>query len=205
MEISNQSDISEFFLIGLTHAPDVESFIFTLFLSIYFVTVFRNILAILAVSSDSHLHTHMYFFVANLSFTDICISTTIIPKMLVNIQTQDQNISYAGCLPQVCVCFFFNFWYYKNCILAVMAYEYYLAIGHPLSYTVIMNPLLCVLLIFLSLLISILHGLLHNLMLLNLSFCTDHNIFHFFCELVHVIKLALILSSIPFFYIQFLV
>nr|XP_048290936.1 olfactory receptor 7G2-like [Myodes glareolus] len=188
MELSNQSDISEFFLIGLTYAPDVESFIFTLFLSIYFVTVFGNILVILAVSSDSHLHTPMYFFIANLSFTDICISTTIIPKMLVNIQTQDQSISYVGCLSQVC--FVLIFGTLENCILAVMAYDRYLAIGHPLSYAVIMNPLLCVLLIFLSLLISIMYGLLHSLMLLNLSFCTDHNIFHFFCELVQVIKIA---------------
>ncbi|XP_057623554.1 olfactory receptor 7G2-like [Chionomys nivalis] len=188
MELSNQSDISEFFLIGLTYAPDIESFIFTLFLSIYFVTVFGNILVILAVSSDTHLHTPMYFFIANLSFTDICISTTIIPKMLVNIQTQDQSISYAGCLSQVC--FVLIFGTLENCILAVMAYDRYLAISHPLSYTVIMNPLLCVLLIFLSLLISIMYGLLHSLMLLNLSFCTDHNIFHFFCELVQVIKLA---------------
>lgn len=188
MEHSNQSDISEFFLIGLTYAPDVESFIFTLFLSKYFVTVFGNILVILAVSSDSHLHTPMYFFIANLSFTDICISTTIIPKMLVNIQAQDQSISYVGCLSQVYFVLFFGT--LENCILAVMAYDRYLAIGHPLSYTVIMNPLLCVLLIFLSLLISIMYGLLHSLMLLNLSFCTDHNIFHFFCELVQVIKIA---------------
>ncbi|XP_038179114.1 olfactory receptor 7G2-like [Arvicola amphibius] len=188
MELSNQSDISEFFLIGLTYAPDVESFIFILFLSIYFVTVFGNILVILAVSSDSHLHTPMYFFIANLSFTDICISTTIIPKMLVNIQMQDQSISYAGCLSQVC--FVLIFGTLENCILAVMAYDRYLAIGHPLIYTVNMNPLLCVLLIFLSLLISIMYGLLHSLMLLNLSFCTDHNIFNFFCELVQIIKLA---------------
>ncbi|XP_007647899.1 olfactory receptor 7G1-like [Cricetulus griseus] len=188
MEHSNQSYISEFFLIGLTYAPDFESFIFTLFLSMYFVTVFGNILIILAVSFDSHLHTPMYFFIANLSFTDICISTTIIPKMLVNIQAQDQSISYTGCLLQVC--FVLIFGGLESCLLAVMAYDRYLAIGHPLRYTVIMNPLLCVLLVLLSLLISTMNALLHSLMLLNLSFCTDQSIFHFFCELVQVIKLA---------------
>ncbi|XP_059122661.1 olfactory receptor 7G2-like [Peromyscus eremicus] len=188
MELSNQSDISEFFLIGLTYAQDVESFIFTLFLSMYLVTIFGNILIILAVSSDYHLHTPMYFFIANLSFTDICISTTIIPKMLVNIQAQDQSISYMGCLSQVC--FVLIFGGLESCVLAVMAYDRYLAISHPLRYTVIMNPVLCVLLVLLSLLISTMNALLHSLMLLNLTFCTDHNIFHFFCELVQVIKLA---------------
>lgn len=188
MELSNQSGISEFFLIGLTYAQDVESFIFTLFLSMYLVTVFGNILIILAVSSDYHLHTPMYFFIANLSFTDICISTTIIPKMLVNIQAQDQSISYTGCLSQVC--FVLIFGGLESCVLAVMAYDRYLAICHPLRYTVIMNPVLCVLLVLLSLLISTMNALLHSLMLLNLTFCTDHNIFHFFCELVQVIKLA---------------
>lgn len=188
MELSNQSGISEFFLIGLTYAQDVESFIFTLFLSMYLVTVFGNILIILAVSSNYHLHTPMYFFIANLSFTDICISTTIIPKMLVNIQAQDQSISYTGCLSQVC--FVLIFGGLESCVLAVMAYDRYLAICHPLRYTVIMNPVLCVLLVLLSLLISTMNALLHSLMLLNLTFCTDHNIFHFFCELVQVIKLA---------------
>ncbi|XP_036049767.1 olfactory receptor 7G2-like [Onychomys torridus] len=188
MELSNQSGISEFFLIGLTYAQDVESFIFTLFLTMYLVTIFGNILIILAVSSDYHLHTPMYFFIANLSFTDICISTTIIPKMLVNIQAQDQSISYMSCLSQVC--FVLIFGGLESCVLAVMAYDRYLAISHPLRYTVIMNPVLCVLLVLLSLLVSTMNALLHSLMLLNLSFCTDHNIFHFFSELVQVIKLA---------------
>ncbi|XP_051011734.1 olfactory receptor 7G2-like [Acomys russatus] len=188
MEYSNQSDIYEFFLIGLTYSPDVESYIFSLFLSMYFVTIIGNLLIILAVSFESHLHTPMYFFIANLSMTDICISTTIIPKMLVNIQTQDPSITYIGCLSQAC--FVLIFGGLESCLLAVMAYDRYLAIGHPLRYTVIMNPCLCVLLVLLSLLISTMNALLHSLMLLKLSFCTNWNILHFFCELVQVIKLA---------------
>ncbi|XP_021028281.1 olfactory receptor 7G1-like [Mus caroli] len=188
MEISNQSGISEFFLTGLTYAPAIESFIFSLFLSIYFVTIFGNILIILAVRLDYHLHTPMYFFIANLSFTDICISTTIIPKMLLNIETQNQSITYTGCLSQVC--FVLIFGGLESCLLAVMAYDRYLAIVHPLRYTVIMNPCLCVLLVLLSLFISTINALLHSLMLLKLSFCKDQNILHFFCELVQVIKHA---------------
>ncbi|XP_031200675.1 olfactory receptor 7G1-like [Mastomys coucha] len=188
MEISNQSVISEFFLIGLTYVPDIESFIFSLFLSIYFVTIFGNILIILAVSLDYQLHTPMYFFIANLSFTDICISTTIIPKVLLNIETQNQSITYTGCLSQVC--FVLIFGGLESCLLAVMAYDRYLAIVHPLRYTVIMNPCLCVLLVLLSLFISTMNALLHSLMLLKLSFCKDQNILHFFCELVQVIRHA---------------
>ncbi|EDL78403.1 olfactory receptor 1138 (predicted), partial [Rattus norvegicus] len=188
MEFSNQSGISEFFLIGLTYAPDIQSFIFGLFLCIYFVTIFGNILIILAVILDYHLHTPMYFFIANLSFTDICICTTIIPKMLLNIKTQNQSITYTGCLSQVC--FVLIFGGLESCLLAVMAYDRYLAIVHPLRYTVIMNPCHCVLLALLSLIISTMNALLHSLMLLKLSFCTDQNILHFFCELVQVIKHA---------------
>ncbi|XP_052045668.1 olfactory receptor 7G1-like [Apodemus sylvaticus] len=188
MEISNQSVISEFFLIGLTYAPDIESFIFSLFLSIYFVTIFGNIPIILAIYFDYHLHTPMYFFIANLSFTDICISTTIIPKMLLNIETQNQSITYTGCLSQVC--FVLIFGGLESCLLAVMAYDRYLAIVHPLRYTVIMNPCLCVLLVLFSLFISTMNALLHSLMLLKLSFCKDQYILHFFCELVQVIRHA---------------
>ncbi|EHB08265.1 Olfactory receptor 7G2 [Heterocephalus glaber] len=154
----------------------------------YLITVLGNLLIILAVSSDSHLHTPMYFFLSSLSFSDICLVTCTIPKMLVNIRTQDQSISYTGCLSQVCSVLVFGG--LENCLLAVMAYDRYVAICHPLRYTVIMNPRFCVLLVFLSLFISTVHSLLHTLMALRLSFCTDLEIPHFFCELAQVIKLA---------------
>ncbi|XP_032767061.1 olfactory receptor 7G1-like [Rattus rattus] len=188
MDLSNKSGISEFYLIGLTYGPDIESFIFSLFLCMYFVIIFGNFLIILAIISDSHLHTPMYFFIANLSFADICISTTIIPKILVNIQTQDKSISYGGCLSQVC--FVLTFGGFESCLLGVMAYDRYLAICDPLRYTVIMSPCSCVSLVLLAVFISTVNGLLHSLMLLKLSFCTNQNILHVFCELVQVIKLA---------------
>ncbi|XP_004633092.1 olfactory receptor 7G2-like [Octodon degus] len=188
MESQNQTDVLEFFLLGLTDDRELQPLIFSLFLAMYLVTILGNLLIILAVSSDAHLHTPMYFFLSNLSLTDICISTTTIPKMLVNIQTQDHSITYTGCLSQIC--FVLNFGALENCLLAVMAYDRYVAICHPLMYTVILNQDLCVLLVVLSVFITTVNALIHTLMVLRLSFCTHLEIPHFFCELVQVIKLS---------------
>ncbi|XP_053754144.1 olfactory receptor 7D4-like [Panthera pardus] len=114
----------------------------------YLVTVLGNLLIILAVSSDSHLHTPMYFFLSNLSFADICFISTTIPKMLVNIQTQSKSITYAGCIAQMY--FFMVFGCMDTFLLTVMAYDRFVAICHPLHYIVIMNPWLCGLLVLVS-------------------------------------------------------
>ncbi|XP_058381810.1 olfactory receptor 7G1-like [Diceros bicornis minor] len=184
----NQTDVSEFLLLRLTEDQELETILFSLFLSMYFVTVLGNLLIVLAVISDSHLHTPMYFFLSNLSFTDICLSTTMVPKILANTQAQNQSITYAGCLSQICFVLTFVLW--ENFLLAVMAYDRYVAICHPLRYRVIMNPRLCGLLILLSLFISIVDALLHSLMVLRLSFCNELEIPLFFCQVVQLIKLA---------------
>nr|XP_003423406.2 olfactory receptor 7G2-like [Loxodonta africana] len=183
----NQTGVSEFFLLALTEDPELRSLLFILFLSIYLLTVLGNLLIILAISSDSHLHTPMYFFLSNLSFADICFSTTTIPKMLVNLQGQNQSITYPGCLTQVC--FVLVFASLESFLLSEMAYDRYVAICHPLRYTAIINPRLCGLLSLVSLLISISDALFLSLMLLRLSFCTDLEI-PCFCEFVQVIKVA---------------
>ncbi|XP_049737367.1 olfactory receptor 7G2-like [Elephas maximus indicus] len=185
MTSENQTGVAAFSLLGLSEDSELQPFRFGLFLTMYLVTVLGNLLIILAISSGSHLHTPMYFFLSNLSFTDICFSTTTAPKMLMNIQTQSKTISYTGCLTQVC--FVMIFAGMENFLLAAMAYDRYVAICQPLRYTVIMNSHLCGLLILLSLLISLMDALLHSL---RLSFCTDREIPHFFCELAQVIKLA---------------
>ncbi|XP_008703694.2 olfactory receptor 7G2-like [Ursus maritimus] len=180
----NKTGVSEFLLMEVTEDPELKPLLFILFLCVYLVTILGNLLIILAVSSDSHLHTPMYFFLSNLSFTDICLSTTTIPKMLVNIQTQNQSISYTGCLTQVC--FVLVFGGLEGFLLAVMAYDRYVAICRPLRYTVIMNPHLCGLLVLLSLCINIVDALMHSLMVLQLTFCTDLDIPLFFCEVVQL-------------------
>eukprot|EP00069_Balaena_mysticetus_P013168 bmy_21844T0 len=101
MESENQTGVSEFLLLGLSEDPELQPLLFGLFLSMYLVTVLGNLLIILAVSSDSQLHTPMHFFLSHLSFVDICFTSTIVPKMLVNIQTGNKAITDAGCLTQV--------------------------------------------------------------------------------------------------------
>ncbi|XP_054574301.1 olfactory receptor 7A17-like [Eptesicus fuscus] len=114
----------------------------------YLTTVFGNLLIILAVSSDSHLHTPMYFFLSNLSLVDICFTSTTVPKMLWNIQTQSKVITYEGCITQMY--FFILFGGLDIFLLTVMAYDRYVAICHPLHYMVIMNSRLCGLLVLMS-------------------------------------------------------
>ncbi|XP_069448905.1 olfactory receptor 7G1-like [Ovis canadensis] len=184
----NKTGVSEFLLMEVTEDLELQPLHVILFLFIYLVTILGNLLIIMAVISDSHLHTPMYLFLYNLSFTDICLSTTTIPKMLVNIQTQNQSITYTSCLIQLC--FVLIFVSLENSLLAVMAYDQYAAICHPLRYIVIMSSCLCGQLILFSLFISIVDALLHSLMVLQLTFCTDLEIPLFFCEVVQVIKLA---------------
>ncbi|XP_057564344.1 olfactory receptor 7A17-like [Hippopotamus amphibius kiboko] len=188
MESGNKTQISKFLLLGLSEEPEVQPLVFGLFLSMYLITVFGNLLIILAISSDSQLHTPMYFFLSNLSFVDICFTSTTIPKMLWNIQTQSEVITYAGCITQIY--FYILFATLDDILLSVMAYDRFVAICHPLHYTVIMNPRLCGLLVLMSWIVNAMYSLLHTLMVLRLSFCPDLEIPHFFCELYQLVQLA---------------
>nr|XP_026238308.1 olfactory receptor 7A10-like [Urocitellus parryii] len=171
MDSKNFTQISEFLFLGLSKDPEIQHHIFGLFLSMYLANVLGNLLIILATISDSHLHTPMYSFLSNLSFVDICFTSTTVPKMLVNIQIQSKATTYAGCIMQIY--FFTLFVGLENFLLAVMAYDWYVAICHPLHYMVIMNPRLCGLLVLVSWITSALNSLLQSLMTLRLSFCPN--------------------------------
>ncbi|KAM6168107.1 olfactory receptor 7D2-like [Erethizon dorsatum] len=188
MEVGNQTRVLEFILLGLSEDPELQPILFGLFLSMYLVTVLGNLLIILAVSSDSHLHTPMYFFISNLSFVDVCFSTTVVPKMLVNIHTGSKGISYLDCLSQVYFSMFFPI--LETLLLTVMAYDRFVAICHPLHYMVIMNPRLCGLLACITWFIGVMISLLHISLMMHLTFCQDLEIPHFFCGLAHVLKLV---------------
>ncbi|XP_070270010.1 olfactory receptor 7D4-like [Myotis yumanensis] len=188
MEAENHTEVSQFLLLGLSDDPKLQPLLCGVFLSMYLFTVLGNLLIIVAISSDSHLHTPMYFFLANLSFVDICFTSTMVPKMLVNIQAQRKAISYIGCLIQVY--FFTIFVGIDNFLLTVMAYDRYVAICHPLYYMVIMNPRFCGILVLISWFIMLWVSLLHILLMRGLTFCVGTEIPHFFCELAQTLKVA---------------
>ncbi|XP_012518213.1 PREDICTED: olfactory receptor 7A17-like [Propithecus coquereli] len=188
MAPENCTGISEFLLLGFSEEQGWQTLLFGVFLSMCLVTVFGNLLIILVIRVYSHLHTPMYFFLSNLSFVDICFISTTVPKMLVNIQSQSKVISYADCITQMY--FFVLFVGLDSFLLTVMAYDRFVAICHPLHYTVTMNPRLCGLLVLVSWIMSVLNSLSQSLMVLPLSFCTALEIPHFFCELNQIIHLA---------------
>ncbi|XP_021488135.1 olfactory receptor 1361-like [Meriones unguiculatus] len=188
MRGTNQSSVSEFLLLGLSTQPQQQQLLFLLFLIMYMATVLGNLLIILAIGTDSRLHTPMYFFLSNLSFVDICFSSTTVPKVLANHILGSQAISFSGCLTQMY--FLFMFVDMDNFLLAVMAYDRYVAICHPLHYTARMTLQLCILMVAASWLIANLNVLLHTLLMARLSFCADNIIPHFFCDVTPLLKLS---------------
>uniref|UniRef100_A0A8C2YKG7 Olfactory receptor 7G3-like n=1 Tax=Chinchilla lanigera TaxID=34839 RepID=A0A8C2YKG7_CHILA len=195
MKLRNFSETAEL-LLGLSEDPDLQPVLFALFLSVHTATVLGNLIIILIIIRDSHLHTPVYFLLSNLSFVDICFTTTIMPKMLVSIQVHSKSISYTGCLIQIW--FVLVFLGLENGILVSMAYDHFVAICRPLRYNVIMSNKLCWLLVLLSFLISVLDALLHTLMALQLYLCTNLEIPHFFCELALACSEILINNSLVY-------
>ncbi|XP_058380735.1 olfactory receptor 1N1 [Diceros bicornis minor] len=186
--MENQSSISEFFLRGISESPEQQQLFFGVFLCMYLVTLTGNVLIILAVHSDPHLHTPMYFFLANLSLVDMGLTSSTVIKMLVNVQTQQHTISYAGCLTQMY--FFLMFGDLDSFFLAVMAYDRYVAICHPLHYSSVMSPRVCALLLALCWVLTHIVALTHTLLVARLCFCVVGEIAHFFCDITPVLKLS---------------
>ncbi|XP_075403715.1 olfactory receptor 1S1-like [Tenrec ecaudatus] len=188
MHRRNQTDISEFILLGLSSQADQQKILFVLFLGMYLVTVAGNGLIILAIGLDPYLHTPMYLFLANLSFADISSISTSVPKMLVNIQTKSQSISYEGCISQMY--FSIVFVVIDNFLLGVMAYDRFVAICYPLNYMTIMQPRICALLTVIPWVLSNAVALTHTVLLTQLLFCDSNTVPHFFCDLAPLIKLS---------------
>ncbi|XP_047381451.1 olfactory receptor 50-like [Sciurus carolinensis] len=163
MRRENQSSVSEFLLLGLPIQPEEQGMFYTMFLAMYLTTVLGNLLIILLIRLDSHLHTPMYFFLSHLALTDICFSSVTAPKMLMNMLMQTQSISYAGCISQAY--FFILFGALDSFLLTSMAYDRYVAICHPLHYTTMMRQSLCFLLVVVSWVLSSAIALVHTLLL----------------------------------------
>ncbi|XP_029471672.1 olfactory receptor 1-like [Rhinatrema bivittatum] len=137
---------------------------------------------------DSQLHTPMYFFLNNLSLVDICFTSVTVPKMLQNMMSKSKSISFHGCIVQLYSLFCTGS---MECfLLAVMAYDRYVAICKPLHYTLLMNKTSCLLLVAGCWVFTLLHSLLHIIMVMRLSFCGPNTIHHFFCDLPPLLKLS---------------
>ncbi|XP_069857949.1 olfactory receptor 7E24-like [Dipodomys merriami] len=154
----------------------------------YLITVLGNLFIILAVTSDPHLHTPMYFFLSILSLDDICFISTTVPKMLVDIQIHSRAISYMGCLTQMSL--FILFVCVDNMLLTAMAFDRFVAICHPLRYQVIMNSRLCGSLVLVSFSLSLFESQLHNVIVLQLTCFQDVKIANFFCHPSQILNLA---------------
>ncbi|XP_021108078.1 olfactory receptor 7E24-like isoform X2 [Heterocephalus glaber] len=180
MKTQNLTSVSEFHLMGFSQNPNQQLVLFGVFLSMYLVTVLGNLIITMAVISDSHLHTPMYFFLSNLSLSDICFISTTVPKMIVDTLTHSRVISYVGCLTQMSFYIFFGCM--DHMVLTVMGYDRFVAICYPLHYPIIMNPFFSVFLLSVCFLISFLDSQMHNMIALQLTCFKNVEIANFFCE-----------------------
>ncbi|XP_028615057.1 olfactory receptor 1496-like [Grammomys surdaster] len=186
--MNNKTVITQFLLLGLPISPEHQHLFYVLFLAMYLTTVLGNLIIIILVLLDSHLHTPMYLFLSNLSFADLCFSSVTMPKLLQNMQSQYPSIPYADCLAQIF--FFLLFGYLGNFLLVAMAYDRYVAICFPLHYTSIMSPKLCTCLVLLFWILTLSHAMMHTLLAARLSFCENNVLLNFFCDLFALLKLA---------------
>nr|XP_060639254.1 olfactory receptor 5AR1-like [Anolis sagrei ordinatus] len=177
----NQSDITEYILLGFGELPYLQTFMFLFCCIVYISTLIANFLAILLIVTDQHLHTPMYYFLVNLSCLEILSSSAILPKMLACLVTGDKSISFKGCITQ---CYVLNLLMGTECyLLSVMAYDRFLAICRPLHYATLMNGKFCIQLVCGSCINSIVFSSVYlPLELEGLHYCASREIDHFFCE-----------------------
>ncbi|XP_055994533.1 olfactory receptor 1Q1-like [Sorex fumeus] len=188
MDNTNWTSVSHFVLMGMSTHPEDQIPLFILFLFMYAINVSGNFAIITLIISTPRLHTPMYIFLSNLAFVDICFTSTTVPKMLQNIFSPTKTISYLGCLAQTY--FFICFAAMENFLLAVMAYDRYIAICHPFHYPMILTRMLCSQLVAVCHVLSHLHALLHILLMGRLIFCAENRIPHFFCDLYPLMKIS---------------
>ncbi|XP_057588372.1 olfactory receptor 2A14-like [Hippopotamus amphibius kiboko] len=184
----NQTWITEVTLLGFQVDPAVEFFLFALFSLFYTLTLLGNGVILGLICSDSRLHTPMYFFLSHLAIIDMSYASNNVPKMLANLVSQKRTISFVPCIMQT---FLYLAFAHTEClILVVMSYDRFVAICHPLHYIVTMSWRVCLVLAIISWVLSFLLALVHLVLFLRLPFCGPHEVNHFFCEILSVLKLA---------------
>ncbi|XP_045412725.1 olfactory receptor 5M3 [Lemur catta] len=184
----NFTDVTEFILVGLTSRREWQVLFFIIFLVVYIITIVGNIGMIMLIKISPQLNSPMYFFLSHLSFVDVWFSSNVTPKMLENLLSETKTISYAGCLVQ---CFFFiALVHVEIFILAVMAFDRYMAIGNPLLYGSKMSRVVCMRLISFPYIYGFLTSLAATLWTYGLYFCGKIEINHFYCADPPLIKMA---------------
>ncbi|XP_051702561.2 olfactory receptor 9S13-like [Oryctolagus cuniculus] len=184
----NDSEVTDFILLGFRAPPELQLLLFLMFLMVYVVIVLGNVSMIIVVRGDTKLHTPMYFFLSNLSYLDLCYSTVIAPKTLANFLTKEKKISYNGCAAQFF--FFALFVTTEGFLLAVMAFDRFSAICSPLLYPVHMSQKVCVRLVTGSYLCGCINSVVQTGFTFSLRFCGENRLDHFFCDVPALIKIA---------------
>ncbi|XP_047548810.1 olfactory receptor 2D3-like [Lutra lutra] len=189
----NQTSVAEFILLGLSQDPKIQILLFCVFLTIYLLSMFGNLLIIILIQTDSRLHTPMYFFLKNLSFADLCFSISIVPQMLVHFLVNNNNkkrntISFAGCSLQIIV--FLLAGCTECALLAVMSYDRYVAVCKPLHYSTVMTQRVCVQLVIVSWISGAFVCSVDSAFTLRLPYQGQNIINHYFCEPPALLKLA---------------
>ncbi|XP_008695509.1 olfactory receptor-like protein OLF3 [Ursus maritimus] len=193
METDNQTWVREFILLGLSSDWDTRVSLFILFLITYMVTVLGNVLIVLLIRLDSRIHTPMYFFLTNLSLVDVSYATSIVPQMLVHFLAAHKAIPFVSCAAQL----FFSLGLggIEFVLLAVMAYDRYVAVCNPLRYSVIMHGGLCARLAITSWVSGSVNSLMQTVITFQLPMCQNKYIDHISCELLAVVRLACVDTS----------
>ncbi|KAM9119156.1 olfactory receptor 14A16-like [Pangshura tecta] len=186
--MSNRTNITEFLLLGFSDIRELQILHFVVFLVIYLAAMMGNLLIIMVVALDHHLHSPMYFFLMNLSILDLGSISVTVPKSMANSLMNTRSISYSGCVAQV---FFFIFFAVSDfALLTVMAYDRYVAICKPLHYETIMNRGACVQMAASAWISVILYSAVHTGNTFAISFCGGNMVDQFFCEVPQLLKLA---------------
>lgn len=180
--------LQEFVLEGFQGGLQTQALLFALFLALYLAAVLGNLTMIVVITLDARLHSPMYFFLRNLSFLDLCYSSVIYPKALANVLSSAKVISFGGCASQF---FFFSMMGTTEAfLLAVMAYDRFLAICSPLHYPITMCPSACARLVLGCYGGGCLNAILQTSFTFSLPFCSSNHIDHFFCDVVPLLKLT---------------
>ncbi|XP_003421851.2 olfactory receptor 12D3-like [Loxodonta africana] len=186
--MENVTTVNEFLLLGLTSVEDLQPFYVVIFFIIYLINLVGNGAILVIVFLESKLHSPMYFFLGNLSCLDICYSSVTLPKVLINLLSTQKTISFLGCIAQL---HFFHFLGSTEAILlAMMAFDRFVAICYPLHYMVIMSPQVCILLAGVAWITSFFYALMHSVMTAHLNFCSSQKVNHFFCDVKPLLELA---------------